>query len=305
MTRLLVLGALLAIPAAAFEGGPEETISRGCLATWMALAERATNLKVFNDALRPDERFVPPELQVALPHGQRRAPEPLQLTSQNAESNYVVGHFFSPNQVALEPIRRAQQSVIRFQFWVGGKPVTGTGFVVSDRGHVLTAFHVLEPNVEGARPGDFAATGKVFLGKMSAPLARAKVVKVDKERDLALLEIPELAGVPRLEVQGEGREGGPLFSLGHVTNEAIWTSVGRIVEAEAKDPLILYSTARAEAGMSGGPVLSADGKVVGVSTAGRVQVPYTLPNPGQPLSRFTRLPADFLSEIPKNEPGKR
>ncbi|NQT91990.1 MAG: trypsin-like peptidase domain-containing protein [Lentisphaerae bacterium] len=145
---------------------------------------------------------------------------------------------------------------------------TGSGFVVSNEGHVVTNDHVV-------RPGD-AAVSKVTVtvdpGRPNERTFPAAVVKSDEEMDLAVLKIhgkwqhlpllpmgrsSDVAVGSSVRVQGFPKGGPFVETRGKVTK------LLRPEEAEVVTGSVL-SDARAVQGNSGGPLLSTNGKVVGV-----------------------------------------
>ena len=136
---------------------------------------------------------------------------------------------------------------------------SGSGFIVSNQGHVLTNDHVIAE-----------------CRDVRIPLSRsAAVVARDAGSDLALLKIPpaEVGDVARFR-QGRGiRSGddvvvvgfplrGLLASEANVTRGAVSALAG-----PKEDRRLFQLTAPVQPGNSGGPVLDASGNVVGVVMA--------------------------------------
>lgn len=142
---------------------------------------------------------------------------------------------------------------------------SGTGFIISEDGLILTAHHVIE------------GPGRVLvpLPRIKKPL-RAKVVARDKERDMALLRIdpPKEAPLKALswakprEV-GRGEQVAVLgFPLGDWYGRGLKLTTG-VVSAtpEIGNRNMLILDARVNPGNSGGPLCDAFGNVVGLVTA--------------------------------------
>ena len=140
--------------------------------------------------------------------------------------------------------------------------VSGTGFIITPDGHILTCAHVVEK----------ARAIKVLLGER---ILDATVVRRDSESDLALLKVtigeplPALAfardrsstlgqdvftvGFPNPELQGEGAK----LTKGSVSSLA----------GTQDDPRYYQISVPIQPGNSGGPLLDGNGEVVGVVVA--------------------------------------
>ncbi|WP_329118946.1 MarP family serine protease [Streptomyces sp. NBC_01353] len=160
---------------------------------------------------------------------------------------------------------RAQRSIVKV---VGtapscGKVLEGTGFVFSDR-RVMTNAHVVggvdEPTVQ------IGGEGKLY---------DAKVVLYDWARDIAVLDVPDLDAEPLQFTDADARSGDNAIVAGFPENGSYDVRSARVRgRINAKGPDIyhrgevrrdvysLYATVRQ--GNSGGPLLTADGKVSGV-----------------------------------------
>ncbi|MFE5485661.1 MarP family serine protease [Streptomyces sp. NPDC056527] len=160
---------------------------------------------------------------------------------------------------------RAQRSIVKV---VGtapscGKVLEGTGFVFSDR-RVMTNAHVVggvdEPTVQ------IGGEGKLY---------DAKVVLYDWARDIAVLDVPDLDAEPLQFTEADARSGDNAIVAGFPENGSYDVRSARVRgRINAKGPDIyhrgevrrdvysLYATVRQ--GNSGGPLLTADGKVSGV-----------------------------------------
>ncbi|MFB7369267.1 MarP family serine protease [Streptomyces sp. NPDC056222] len=160
---------------------------------------------------------------------------------------------------------RAQRSIVKV---VGtapscGKVLEGTGFVFSDR-RVMTNAHVVggvdEPTVQ------IGGEGKLY---------DAKVVLYDWARDIAVLDVPDLDAEPLQFTDADARSSDNAIVAGFPENGSYDVRSARVRgRINAKGPDIyhrgevrrdvysLYATVRQ--GNSGGPLLTADGKVYGV-----------------------------------------
>ena len=164
-------------------------------------------------------------------------------------------------QTAMRP------GVVRIEGKVAQGIVTGTGFVIRNDANGL----LIATNNHVVREGN--SFDAILDGGMR--LAQVTVVKVDAERDLALLKAPPLGGSHRIVVlaanaalaqpvaamgypyvQGES-EPSLTFEAGAITNAK--------TEIEGQD--FITTNANINPGNSGGPVIDACGQAVGVVVA--------------------------------------
>lgn len=135
----------------------------------------------------------------------------------------------------------------------------GSGFVVRSDGVILTNYHVMR--------GASAASIRLPSG---AEFTKVRALAVDPERDLAILKVSG-AGMRALEVSSSAPAvGDKLVVIGAPRGLEFTVSEG-IVSAirRAEDAEWIQMSAPISPGSSGGPVLNADGEVVGVTTAYR------------------------------------
>jgi S1-C subfamily serine protease len=136
--------------------------------------------------------------------------------------------------------------------------LTGTGFVVSSQGHVLTNLHVIKDAREIRAPGQ------------DMPLT---VQAVDALSDLALLQLPRAIDGDKVASFPQDRNPRPGdsvvvvgFPLAGLLASGPSVSSGTIsaLAGPANNPNLLQITAPVQPGNSGGPLLDQGGKVIGV-----------------------------------------
>ncbi len=155
----------------------------------------------------------------------------------------------------------------------GAKMVVGSGFFIDDRGHLLTNYHVVADMVQ--EPERYRA----MLGDGPMPGDTATIVGIDVVHDLAILQAtrrprPHFSLAPLTVRQGER-----LYAFGYPRDLGL-----SIVEGTYNGLLEhtlypkLHFTGSLNHGMSGGPAITTDGRVVGinVSTAGN-QLSFLVP----------------------------
>jgi putative serine protease PepD len=166
---------------------------------------------------------------------------------------------FLPDQIAknaLPSVFRVKADRVSGTAWVVGKPTSNGG------ANLFTNYHVVESVwlKGGERKVSIEHNEKLFS---------AKIVGVDKDKDVAHLETDEK--VPGLAVaQGTVAPGQPIVVVGaplglesSVTTGVV--SAFRKLEGET-DPYVQFD-APINPGNSGGPVINAQGEVVGIASA--------------------------------------
>ena len=153
---------------------------------------------------------------------------------------------------------------------------SGTGFVISETGTVVTNWHVIR-NIIGKKDG----TLRVLFSNDS--IYEAKIFNYDKTSDIAVLKIvnSEKKIFPFVEwgekplLGGHAIVIGSPISLDFSVSFGIVSAIDRIIP-KAAPPFVpfIQTDAAMNRGNSGGPLFNADGKVVGINT-----LILTPPNP--------------------------
>jgi Trypsin-like peptidase domain len=209
----------------------------------------------------------------------------------------------APHLAAQDFVSLAQRVTPAVAFVLGadadGKPqASGTAFVVGDR-LLLTALHVVE---------EAAQLSVRFPGQASL---RADVIAIETERDIGVLRVPEMRmpGPPLLPLASSQsvQLGEPVAVVGYPLpspEHPTVTMTQGIISAIHNDPMFLQIDAPVNPGNSGGPVLSADGHVLGIvdaSLRGAQQFNLAIPiEAAKPLltaaaQRATPLPLPLTS----------
>ncbi|GAA2650096.1 S1C family serine protease [Streptomyces vastus] len=151
---------------------------------------------------------------------------------------------------------------------------TGTGFVLDERGHILTNHHVVEPAGAG---GDISVT---FSGGESA---KAKLVGGDTGYDLAVVKVSGVSGLKPLPLGNSDnvQVGDPVVAIGapfdleNTVTSGIISAKERPITAggEAGDGSdvsyvdALQTDAPINPGNSGGPLVDSKARVIGINSA--------------------------------------
>ena len=143
--------------------------------------------------------------------------------------------------------------------------VLGSGVLISERGEVLTNWHVVEKAVE------------VRCLLTNGQACEAKVLGSDKDVDLALLQLvlkDDKAALPFARIGDSSRlkEGDFIMAMGAPWGLARSVSIGiisctrRFLPEKSEYSLWLQTDASISPGNSGGPLVNTDGEVIGITT---------------------------------------
>ena len=199
---------------------------------------------------------LPPAVQpVAAP-----APPADPDTSLDEQNNIAIYEQVSPAVVNIT------STTIQYDFFFRVFPVqgSGSGFLIDDRGNIVTNYHV----VSGAR------SIEVTLSDRTRHPAR--LVGRDRLTDLAVIQITDRPNLPFVKLGDSDRLqvgqkvlaiGNPFGFQGTLTTGVI-SALGRSIQDEGRVLEDLIQTdAAINPGNSGGPLLNARGEVIGVNTA--------------------------------------
>lgn len=174
------------------------------------------------------------------------------------------------NAWAKPDIAVLSKSTVRVISDLGGGVGTGTGFVVTDDGHVVTNYHV----IDGAR------SVAILLSNSSQPYP-ARFVDADPALDLAILVVTGLPAPPFQLALEEPPPGDDVWAIGYpgnadrpgaeitptVTKGILSKSFQGTWDGSTALELIQHS-AQINPGNSGGPLFDDCGRVIGVNTQG-------------------------------------
>ncbi len=152
---------------------------------------------------------------------------------------------------------------------ISSASVSGSGFVISDDGYIMTNNHVIEE----ARTGGYEVSVLMYDGTEYT----ADIVGYDSANDIAVLKIDaadlEPVAMGAAEDIVVGREiypvGNPLGELNFTMTTGIISATDRTITTDADSaPINMFQIdAAVNSGNSGGPVYDSDGEVIGVVTA--------------------------------------
>jgi putative serine protease PepD len=183
----------------------------------------------------------------------------------------------------------AKDAVVYISAQTGQGTATGSGFVISTDGKIITNQHVVD--------GATSVTVKIGTDGKEQP---AQVLGADASKDLALLKVDP--GSTKLHALSFGDSSnvqvgdnvyaiGNPYGLDHTLTSGIVSALNRDIQAPsgATIPGAIQTDAALNPGNSGGALLDADGKVVGVNsqiassgsssgTAGNVGIGFAIPS---------------------------
>jgi S1-C subfamily serine protease len=155
-----------------------------------------------------------------------------------------------------------------YDFWMDPVPVegAGSGFVIDNKGYVLTNFHV----VQGAQ------SIEVVLGDQSR--YSAKFIGADQRNDVALLKIEpkskQLVTLPlgdsaALQVGQKVLAIGNPFGFQSTLTTGVVSALGRTVQTSQTTFIdeAIQTDAAINRGNSGGPLINTHGEVIGINSA--------------------------------------
>ena len=156
----------------------------------------------------------------------------------------------------------------------------GSGFFVSEQGHIVTNFHVVS---EAALKPERHDLVYVTADGREAPV---RILQIDVRHDLALLQAADVQArrFDALAFRAEGvalGQGERIYSLGNPLDVGFAVMEGNYNGMVRRSfyPQIFFGGALS-GGMSGGPALDQEGRVIGVNVARRVdgeQVSFLVP----------------------------
>lgn len=173
------------------------------------------------------------------------------------------------SEIIVAAVEKAKNAVVKIDKYtnIGGNERltgTGSGFVFSSDGLILTNAHVIE---NSGRLNVSLLDGSEFSGEMTGR---------DKDTDIAIIKIFGSGYTPvKLGVSGDLKIGQLVIAIGnplgyqHSVSVGVLSGVGRTMRTPGGQLIddILQSDAAMNPGNSGGPMINTDGEAVGINTA--------------------------------------
>jgi S1-C subfamily serine protease len=216
---------------------------------------------------------------------------------------FVGCHTTSPFRESAIPLARLEDAIVRFsdtRVGQGGTVISGTGFFLDTPQTVVTSAHVL----------DGYQVGAIVTGEIHGNTAEYRLRALDTDRDLALLQPVDRTQIAFLTEGDELHMGEPILVAGYpahipgysglyVTSGVLSSATLIEVQKDSRTYRLLSTDAFATMGNSGGPVLNAHGKVVGM-----VQAIVSRAGPYEGATLFMPIDQvyDFLADHEAAEP---
>jgi S1-C subfamily serine protease len=173
------------------------------------------------------------------------------------------------SEIIVTAVEKAKNAVVKIDKYTnirGSERATGTGsgFVFSSDGLILTNAHVIE---------NFH---RLNISLLDGNEFRGEVIGSDKERDIAIIKIFGSGYTPlKLGTSGDMKIGQLVIAIGnplgyqHSVSVGVLSGVGRTMRTPGGQLIddILQSDAALNPGNSGGPMINTDGEAIGINTA--------------------------------------
>ena len=204
-----------------------------------------------------NERLNQMQAQIGAASGQSNAP-----VYMDAEMVVAPGYVYDQNVDSVVLITSEVTASAFGQTTTGMS--TGSGFVLTEDGYVVTNHHVIE-----------GATG-VTVTMSDGTEYTATVVGSDSTNDVALLKISEEVSLPAVTIGSSDalRVGDQVVAIGNPLGELTATLTVGYVSAKERDVTtdgttinMIQTDAAINSGNSGGPLFNMRGEVVGITTA--------------------------------------
>lgn len=170
-------------------------------------------------------------------------------------------------QVSPSVVSITTQFLVSGFFDIYPQEGAGSGFVIDNKGHIVTNYHV----IDGANAIDVTlADGRTFP---------AKLIGIDPRNDVAVLKVEVPVGGLRAVEFGKpsalkvGQRaiaiGNPFGQFGQTLTTGVISALNRSLKGPDQREItgIIQTDAAINRGNSGGPLLDSSGRVVGINTA--------------------------------------
>lgn len=177
-------------------------------------------------------------------------------------------------QINIDVFERVHPAVVNIaattltmNFWMQVIPQEGqgSGFIIDERGYILTNNHVV------------AKAQKLTVTLGDGKKVAASLVGRDLSSDLAIIQIPKnmvsavatLGNSDNVKVGQKAIAIGNPFGLSQTLTTGIISALNREIRGESGDTLagLIQTDAPINPGNSGGPLLNSNGEVIGINTA--------------------------------------
>jgi len=145
--------------------------------------------------------------------------------------------------------------------------VSGSGFIISSDGYILTNYHVIETAHVNNLP--------IYIYLSDGTEYEAKVIGYESSNDFAVIKIDAAGLNPAVIGNSDSIRvgqvvyavGNPFGDLVYTMTEGIVSALDRVVTVERKSINTFQFSAAVNSGNSGGPIYDINGEVIGIVTA--------------------------------------
>ena len=198
------------------------------------------------------------------PYGEPRPPAPRGDLAEDEKTTIALYQRVAPSVVHITSLQSGRDPLSLN--WQEVRKGTGTGFIWSDAGHVVTNSHVVEDT----------NAWQVMLADRTA--YKANLIGYYADKDLAVLQINAPASKLRpievgtsddLQVGQKAFAIGNPFGLDQTLTTGVVSALNREIESVTRRPIrgVIQTDAAINPGNSGGPLLDSYGRLIGVNTA--------------------------------------
>ncbi len=163
---------------------------------------------------------------------------------------------------------RTEITVTNFFGMTSSGAVSGSGFIISEDGYIMTNYHVVEEAYEG----------KLDIKVMTYDGTEytASIIGIEAANDVAILKIDaEGLNAAKIGNSDELQVGETVFAVGNPLGELEFSmstghvsALGRVISTQESESINMFQIdAAVNEGNSGGPVYNTNGEVVGIVTA--------------------------------------
>ncbi|MGP4040468.1 S1C family serine protease [Gracilibacillus sp. D59] len=220
-----------------------------------------------------------------------RSNQPLEI------NNTIATNIASENEINLKNIiHQAQKAVVQIESTNDLSTKTGSGFLINNKGDIITNAHVIED------------ADTIVVKLTNAREYPAAIVGIGENQDFAVIRVPELNQLEPIALETEKQVdiGDEIIAVGSPMGIQNSVSLGLIVGTDRSFSINDYQydevyqiSANITHGNSGGPLISRNsGKVVGINSAGisDTDIGFSIP-----ITQVTEIVSEWTENVNEEE----
>jgi len=229
-------------------------------------------------------------------------------TTQVTTEVVAAGDVLTPTEIyynlALNQVVGVTTEITYTNFWgyTSSSAVSGSGFIISENGYILTNYHVIEDAVKG----NYEIKVLTYNGDEYA----AAVIGYEEDNDVAVLKV-EATGLNAATIGDSDamKVGETVYPVGNPLGELQYTMTDGMVSAldreirsfdnatqTYKSVNMFQISAAINSGNSGGPVYNTRGEVIGIATAKYSQTGVESLGFAIPINDAIKIANDLMSD---------